>query len=422
MAKKISLFISLLTEMTEITDIKNEGIGVLFYDGTCRICVKWARRLELWFTGRGLELLPFELGEDEDEMRLRLNDGREFGGADAVWVLAGKVWWGLPLWLLAYLPGVLPVMRAIYRMIASSRHCDSGKCELEPRAAAGDYLIRKRGIVWVVGLMIVAGGWCLSSSLPAWGIMWVMAASQFLVLKVMVLSRVPNLSIGQRMLFIFLWPGMDAGAFFIRNHGKVDVVWKEGMTFVLIGLLMLWLVSGKLEDPVLAGWVGMLGLIAFLHFGVFNLVAGFWQTQGYGARPIMEAPWKAISVEEFWGRRWNRAFSDVARVMVFRPLSRKWGVPLALMAGFVFSGIVHELVITVPASAGYGLPTMYFLLQGAAVIIERRVKLSGSVARLWVWAVVLSPAYFLFSPVFMERVIVPFLNIINNDYAGLAAP
>ncbi len=400
--------------MTEYTDTIKGGIGVLYYDGTCRMCVKWARRVDRLFAGRGLTVRAFEKGANEDEMRLHLNDGRELGGADVLWGLAGKVWWGLPLSLLEYFPGARPMMSGIYRRIASNRHCGAGGCELDRVAKPGVGLNWKGWRIWGLGIFIVAAGWWMTRDYPAWGLMWALAAAQYLAFKVMVLSHVNEGSLWRRVVFVFLWPGMDARQFLAGSKEGLTVDRKAGFLFALTGVVLLWGASGYLENTVLAGWAGMIGLIALLHFGVFALLAGFWQERGYGARPIMDAPWRAGSLAEFWGQRWNRAFSDVARIMVFRPLSRRWGAVVAMWGGFIFSGLAHELVITVPAGAGFGAPMVYFLIQALGVTLERGFNLSGGMGRLWVWFVVLIPAYGLFSPVFMERVIVPFLNVINK--------
>jgi alginate O-acetyltransferase complex protein AlgI len=49
----------------------------------------------------------------------------------------------------------------------------------------------------------------------------------------------------------------------------------------------------------------MVGLILTLHFGLFQILALFWQRLGVAAEPIMKAPLRATSLGEFWGKRWN---------------------------------------------------------------------------------------------------------------------
>ena len=84
------------------------------------------------------------------------------------------------------------------------------------------------------------------------------------------------------------------------------------------------------------------------------------------------------------------------------------------------SGLIHELVITVPAGGGYGLPTGYFLLQGLGAATERsrrgrRLGL-GAGRRGWLFTalVVGAPAYFLFPPPFVRNVILPMLSAIGG--------
>jgi len=170
---------------------------------------------------------------------------------------------------------------------------------------------------------------------------------------------------------------------------------------------------------MVAGWIGLFGIVLMLHFGTFDLLAHLWRRVGVAALPIMRAPTRAKSVADFWGRRWNVAFHELAQTFVFRPVRRRWGIAAAIIAVFVVSGVIHELVISLPARGGYGLPTLYFLLQAAAIFFERstlgrRLGLA-SAWRGWAYtfAVTAVPAFWLFHPPFIHAVILPFMEAIG---------
>src|SRR5271155_1449100 len=118
----------------------------------------------------------------------------------------------------------------------------------------------------------------------------------------------------------------------------------------------------------------MLGLIPLLHFGTFQIVSLLWGSFGVNAKPIMSAPLRSTSLGEFWGKRWNFGFGQFSQELIFRPLCRPLCRPLGADAAgflvFVASGLLHDLVISLPARGGYGLPTLYFLLQGTGMTIE----------------------------------------------------
>ena len=108
--------------------------GWILYDAECRMCREMMRRFEKTFTSRGFVFAPLQLelksGERPTEMRVRIADGRECGGADAVLFLAGFVWWGRPLLWFAKVPGAKKVLHRVYREVASRRSCDNGACLL----------------------------------------------------------------------------------------------------------------------------------------------------------------------------------------------------------------------------------------------------------------------------------------------------
>ena len=92
------------------------------------------------------------------------------------------------------------------------------------------------------------------------------------------------------------------------------------------------------------------------------------------------------------------------------------GAAGAVLAGFTFSGLVHDAVISWPAGGGYGRPTAFFMLQGVGLLAERSragraLGLGGGArGRLFTIALVLGPAGLLFHRPFVVGVVVPFLQ------------
>jgi len=186
-----------------------------------------------------------------------------------------------------------------------------------------------------------------------------------------------------------------------------------------LGLLGFVVPAVAAESGYLAAWIGLVGLILVLHFGLFHLLALGWQVAGVAARPIMQRPLVAQSLGEFWGRRWNSGFRQLSHDLVFEPLLQRYGPAAATLAAFAASGLIHELVISVPASGGYGLPMAYFLLQGVGAVAERSVlgtRLGlrrGLCGRAFAWMIAGLPAYWLFHSAFIERVAIPMFRALG---------
>src|SRR3954453_4582600 len=114
----------------------------------------------------------------------------------------------------------------------------------------------------------------------------------------------------------------------------------------------------------------MAGFSCVVHFGLFDLMAAAWRRAGVPVEKLFVCPLAARSLADFWGNRWNRAFSGFSRDLLFLPTARRFGGRLATLAVFCFSGLVHELVISLLAGGGYGGPMLYFLPQGVLVLAE----------------------------------------------------
>lgn len=260
------------------------------------------------------------------------------------------------------------------------------------------------------------------SDAPHWIMMWSMVFGLFTAVKWLSWWDVKGLRAPawKQIAYFFAWPGMDARSFFgtTRNAEQPAAVeWVAATVKFLLGIALIEFAVAHDSGPVLIiGWMEMTGLVLLLHCGLFHLLSCLWRATGIVAVPIMNSPLRATSVSDFWGRRWNRAFRDLMYRFVFRPLSTRFGAATALGIGFLLSGFIHELVVTVPARGGYGGPTVFFLIQAVAMSVERSTVGKqwglgqGTVGWVFTGCVILLPVEFLLPTCFIREVVVPFFH------------
>ena len=283
------------------------------------------------------------------------------------------------------------------------------------------------GIAWAPLALVFLVALLVRDRLPPWAFMWGLAMAIYAALKWASWWRSsaraqapPWRSAG----YLLAWPGMDAESF-LDAHRRVPAPalreWIWACSKTISGALLLWMVARRVpvSQPLLRAWIGLIGMVLLAHFGTFHMVALIWQACGVAAEPIMAAPILSTSLSEFWGKRWNLGFRQLAQELIFRPLHRTLGAGAAGFLVFVASGLIHDFVISLPARGGYGLPTLYFLLQGAGVTVERsrfgkRLGLRHGMRGWCFMAVFLTvPIFWLFHPWFVLRVILPFLRAIH---------
>jgi alginate O-acetyltransferase complex protein AlgI len=202
-------------------------------------------------------------------------------------------------------------------------------------------------------------------------------------------------------------PGRLPGSAALIRRGFAELL--AGVA--LLGLARwLWIQTGRFVLPTIPLLAG-LSLIG--HFGLFGISAGLWRRRGVPCVAPFQAPFAARSLSEFWARRWNRPFSELIQRTVYRPVAALAGKPAALCAGFALSGILHELAISVPARAGYGRPLAYFLLQGALVLVEKRLPPPSSewTARARTLLAFSLPVPLLLIPAFLRSAIWPIIGM-----------
>lgn len=262
---------------------------------------------------------------------------------------------------------------------------------------------------------------------PRWAFMWALAFAIYCGTKWLTWRRtLVTAPLWKHLGYLLAWPGLDAAAFL--NPPRPGSVprpdareWLFASAKTALGAAILF-AGARLVPPAhpyWRGWVGMIGIVMSLHFGVFHILSCGWRALGVAARPLMNWPLASTSVSEFWGRRWNTAFRDLTHRFLFRPLLPQLGPRGAVLFGFVMSGVIHDVVISVPAAGGYGGPTLFFCWQGAALMAERSAwgKQAGLGRgwRGWLFTAIglLAPVCFLFHPPFVERIIVPFLHALG---------
>lgn len=232
-----------------------------------------------------------------------------------------------------------------------------------------------------------------------WEKMLLGVGATYATFKVLTFRR---LTPARAVAYAALWPGMDARPFAeTRDPGGLGLLAWGACKMAFGAALVLFARTGSFRVDAAIVVVG----IGFLvHLGLLDALAGFWRLRGVPVERLFVNPVAARSLGEFWGRRWNLAFTAVARDRIFKPVARRWGAGWGTMATFAFSGLLHDLLISVPAGGGYGLPTLYFLLQGGLVLAERRWRIEG---RAWALFWLAAPVPLLFHPPFLGAIIRP---------------
>jgi alginate O-acetyltransferase complex protein AlgI len=286
-----------------------------------------------------------------------------------------------------------------------------------------------RGAAWGLVVFSVAGTERLVASEPPLLRMLAVTGALFFAMKAVVsvewrLRDGTSLTPARWLAFATAWPGMRPGLFAwppasppsggARLCGRGAAQLAGGVVFVLAARVVWTTTASRLAATVLL----LPGLSLILHFGIFNLAAGIWRLAGVDCEPLFRAPLLTRNLREFWGRRWNRAFSEMTAVAVYRPLAYGIGRPPALLAAFLVSGLFHEVAISVPVRAGFGGPLLYFAIHAGLALIETALGDAGHgvgrrpwLGRAWTAACLLVPLPLLFHPPFLRGVLWPLIGV-----------
>ncbi|XP_010906443.1 probable long-chain-alcohol O-fatty-acyltransferase 5 [Elaeis guineensis] len=99
---------------------------------------------------------------------------------------------------------------------------------------------------------------------------------------------------------------------------------------------------------------------------------------GLELEPHFNNPCGASSLQDFWGRRWNLMVSAILRPSVYDPVRARWGRDAGILATFLVSGLMHELMFYyLTLALPTGEVTAFFVLQGLFTVAEKEARKAG---------------------------------------------
>ncbi|MEK7413580.1 MAG: MBOAT family protein [Planctomycetota bacterium] len=284
-----------------------------------------------------------------------------------------------------------------------------------------------RFLTWTTLILGTYGIDTLAHSEPAGIRMIVLIIFALIGMKVIVTIEerargMPPLTYAAWLCFTMTWLGMKPRLFVAAGSSRLSEAHeliRLGIVHMILGAILItiaWVTWNSTQSRWIATFFLLPGLSLLVHFGICNLLAGAWRLRGIACEALFRAPLRSQNLSEFWARRWNLAFSEMTAIAVYRPLAERLGRGCALMAGFALSGILHEIAISLPVRAGFGLPLLYFILHGTLVLFERALEraghpLSGWGGRIWTMFWLVAPLPILFHQPFLAGVIWPLIDI-----------
>jgi alginate O-acetyltransferase complex protein AlgI len=286
-----------------------------------------------------------------------------------------------------------------------------------------------RTIAWIIAGITVWFSSVITADQPALLRMVVIVFLQLLSMKTLVIietySGENRLTVFQWLAFALGWFGMRATPF--EQLPGIPLPYSrlimKGMTRIAIGLALLYLSTQAERISIAAAFfipqlLLLVGISMILHFGILNLSTAAWRAQGVDVQELFRSPYKSTSLREFWGKRWNMAFSEMTAQIAYRPLKQHMSTEQAMLLSFLLSGLLHEIAISLPVNAGYGLPMLYFTLHAAAMLAEakstglQRLLKHPIFSRIWVMGLLILPLPLLFHQAFILRVLTPLRHLL----------
>src|SRR5439155_22652546 len=126
---------------------------------------------------------------------------------------------------------------------------------------------------------------------PRWLFMWRLAFAVYAGCKWLPWRRTPVAGVPwwRHAGYLLAWPGMDAAAF-LRTEPRAESPatrhWAGPALKLLAGIALFWGAARIVpeDQSIVLGWLGMVGVVLMLHFGLFELLSCAWRSAGVAAR------------------------------------------------------------------------------------------------------------------------------------------
>jgi Membrane bound O-acyl transferase family len=280
---------------------------------------------------------------------------------------------------------------------------------------------------WIFAIILNVSIYLMVDAAPL-GLMFLYIISTFWSLKIVVannqLKKSEQLNFLQWLFFCCAWFGMNPSVFkkFPNKALPKSVYYCVfGLSRIIVGVILINIAYNFLNNTsssfyYLQYTAYLIGVSFILHFGILNINTGLLRMVGVNVFPLFNNPIKSKSLQEFWSKRWNMAFVELTTIAVMRPAKKVFSQRLAIVISYIFSGLLHELAISLPVNKGFGKPFLYFILQALIILfIEPKVifKIKTKAAKLlWLLACVFTPIFILFHIKFREQIILPLIEYV----------
>ncbi len=247
--------------------------------------------------------------------------------------------------------------------------------------------------------------------MSGWQLMMFYGFLMFITFKIALWETQKEQPLKTKLAFTFLYVGMNPYNFYTKTSTPPNFY--PGAVSFFFGITLFFLTISRFSDTLTGGILLFTAMFFILHFGLLDLNAQFWRMKNRNCQPLMNSPWRANSLSNFWGQRWNLPFRDAVHQFIFKPIQKKYGVKIATMTVFLYSGLIHEAAISLPAQGGYGGSLLYFLWQFAAISLQKRFNSLNN--KFFTWFSIIIPIPVLFHLPFYNNVIIP----LNQKLGGL---